>query len=213
MKTCDTVLLNVAIIDKSGVQLANQAIAIAEGKIVWLGLERDLPALYLAQPGVVIEQCKGRLVTPGLIDCHTHLVYAGNRADEFKRRLQGESYSDIARSGGGIISTVIKTRAASEEQLLEESLPRFLAMCADGVTTIEIKSGYGLDLANELKMLRVARRLGEETGIRVKTTFLGAHAIPPEFKGRCLKRSTRCITIHVIPPDNLSFSNLKRSFF
>ncbi|OGV49728.1 MAG: imidazolonepropionase [Legionellales bacterium RIFCSPHIGHO2_12_FULL_42_9] len=183
MKTCDTVLVNATIIDKTGVQILNQAIAIAAGKIVWLGQTRELPDAFLKDPGVVIEECEGRLVTPGLIDCHTHLVYAGNRADEFMRRLQGESYSDIARAGGGIISTVTKTRKASEEQLFEESLPRLEAMCAQGVTTVEIKSGYGLDLVNELKMLRVARRLGEKTGVRVKTTFLGAHAIPPEFKG------------------------------
>lgn len=183
MNVCDMILRNAAIIDKTGVQIPNQTIVIADGKIVWLGLESDLPAPYLNDAGLVIEDCQGRLVTPGLIDCHTHLVYAGNRADEFKRRLQGESYSDIARSGGGIISTVSKTRAASEEQLVQESLPRMLALCAEGVTTVEIKSGYGLDLANELKMLRVARRLSEETGVRVKTTFLGAHAIPPEFKG------------------------------
>ena len=183
MNGCNTVLLNAAIIDKTGVQISNQAIAIAEGKIVWVGPLRDLPASYLEEPEVVIEACDGRLVTPGLIDCHTHLVYAGNRADEFMRRLEGESYSDIARLGGGIISTVTKTRAASEEQLIEESLPRLEAMSVQGVTTVEIKSGYGLDLANELKMLRVARRLGEITGVRVKTTFLGAHAIPPEFKG------------------------------
>ncbi len=183
MKTCDTLLRNASMIDKTGCQISNQSIAIAQGKIVWVGLESHLPEAYLAAPDVVIEDCQGRLVTPGLIDCHTHLVYAGDRADEFKRRLQGESYSDIARLGGGIISTVSKTRQASEDQLMQESLPRLLALCAEGVTTVEIKSGYGLDLVNELKMLRVARRLGQEAGVRVKTTFLGAHAIPPEFKG------------------------------
>ena len=183
MNTCETILRHVAIIDKQGIQIDHQAIAISAGKICWVGVDADLPGHYLNSPGVIIEQCQGRLVTPGLIDCHTHLVYAGNRADEFKRRLQGESYSDIARSGGGILSTVMKTRAASEEQLFEESLPRLLAMQAEGVTTVEIKSGYGLDLPTELKMLRVARQLGEKTGVRVKTTFLGAHAIPPEFKG------------------------------
>ena len=183
MKPSNTILLNATILNRNGAEISCQAIVIAAGKIVWLGCEPDLPSDYLEAPNVVIENCQGQLVTPGFIDCHTHLVYAGDRADEFKRRLQGESYSDIAHSGGGIISTVLKTRAASEEALLEESLPRLQAMGAEGVTTVEIKSGYGLDLDNELKMLRVARRLGDATGIRVKTTFLGAHAIPPEFKG------------------------------
>ena len=183
MNTCETILRNAAIIDKQGIQIDHQAIVISAGKICWVGADADLPRHYFNSPGVIIQQSQGRLVTPGFIDCHTHLVYAANRADEFKRRLQGESYSDIARSGGGILSTVLKTRAASEEQLFEESLPRLLAMQAEGVTTIEIKSGYGLDLPTELKMLRVARQLGEKTGVRVKTTFLGAHAIPPEYQG------------------------------
>ena len=156
---------------------------IDEGCIAWCGMMNALPRSY-EQTAIEIDDCRGRLVTPGLIDCHTHLVYAGNRADEFKQRLQGASYADIARSGGGIVSTVKKTRSASEDDLLQQSLPRLLAMRAEGVTTVEIKSGYGLDLLNELKMLRVARRLGELSGLRVKTTFLGAHAIPPEYLGR-----------------------------
>ena len=182
MKRCETVLTQVAIIDKTGLQIENQAIAIADGKISWIGENEALPKAYLNAPGVQVVPCQGKLVTPGLIDCHTHLVYAGCRADEFKRRLQGESYADIARSGGGIVSTVLKTRAASEAMLFQESLPRLRAMAASGVTTVEIKSGYGLDLSNELKMLRVARQLAQETGVRVRTTFLGAHAIPPEYR-------------------------------
>ncbi len=123
-------------------------------------------------------------ISPGLIDSHTHTVFAGDRAGEFEQRLQGVSYEDIARAGGGIVSTVRATREASEDELLAQSLPRARALLADGVTTLEIKSGYGLDLANERKMLRVARRIGEQLGITVRTTFLGAHALPPEYSGR-----------------------------
>ncbi|MBC8025234.1 MAG: imidazolonepropionase, partial [Steroidobacteraceae bacterium] len=133
-----------------------------------------------------IIDCEGRLVTPGLVDCHTHLVHAGNRAAEFEQRLSGVSYEEIARRGGGIISTVNATRAASEEQLVAESLPRSNALTAEGVTTVEIKSGYGLILEHERKQLRAARALGsvQTRGIDVRTTFLGAHALPPEFAGR-----------------------------
>lgn len=126
----------------------------------------------------------GRWITPGLVDSHTHVVFAGDRAGEFEQRLQGASYEEIARAGGGIVSTVRATRAADEDELLAQSLPRARALLADGVTTLEIKSGYGLDLANERKMLRVARRIGEQLGITVRTTFLGAHALPPEYSGR-----------------------------
>lgn len=134
-----------------------------------------------ARPSTVAE---GLWITPGLIDSHTHTVFAGDRAGEFEQRLQGVSYEDIARAGGGIVSTVRATRDASEDELLAQSLPRARALLADGVTTLEIKSGYGLDLANERKMLRVARRIGEQLGITVRTTFLGAHALPPEYSGR-----------------------------
>ncbi|MFG3693853.1 imidazolonepropionase [Stutzerimonas stutzeri] len=134
-----------------------------------------------AQVAGALEVGCGGVMTPGLIDCHSHLVYAGNRADEFEQRLEGVDYAEIAKAGGGILSTVRATRAASEEQLLAQSLPRLQALLADGVTTVEIKSGYGLTTADELKVLRVARRLGEQLPVRVTTTLLAAHALPPEF--------------------------------
>jgi len=183
MTDCDKLLLNATMIDKAGVQHPCQAIAIVNGCIAWCGAGDELPLEYKNNT-IVIEDCQGKLITPGLIDCHTHLVYAGNRADEFKQRLSGVSYADISRRGGGILSTVAQTRAASEEDLLQQSLPRILALQAEGVMTVEIKSGYGLDLDSEMKMLRVARQLGKITGMRVITTFLGAHAVPPEYQGR-----------------------------
>lgn len=128
--------------------------------------------------------CEGRWISPGLIDCHTHLVYAGNRAREFELRLEGASYEEIARAGGGIVSTMKATRAASEDDLIAASLPRLDALIAEGVTTVEIKSGYGLSLDAERRQLRAARRLGEERNVNVTTTFLGAHALPPEFTDR-----------------------------
>ncbi|CAE6959098.1 Imidazolonepropionase [Ectopseudomonas oleovorans] len=131
-----------------------------------------------------VEAGQGGVMTPGLVDCHTHLVYAGDRAGEFEQRLEGVSYAEIAKAGGGILSTVRATREASEEALLAASQPRLDALLADGVTTVEIKSGYGLTLSDELKMLRVARRLGELRPVRVTTTLLGAHALPPEYAGR-----------------------------
>jgi imidazolonepropionase len=182
MSICDKLLLNATVINKQGIELQNQAIAIKNETIEWCGPESELPAVILAE-ALSEENCQGRLITPGLIDCHTHLVYGGNRAAEFKLKLEGVSYAEISKAGGGIISTVKQTRMASEDELIEQSLPRILALKNEGVTTLEIKSGYGLDLSNELKMLRVARRLGELTGLRVKTTFLGAHAIAPEYKG------------------------------
>ena len=156
------------------------ALACADGRIAWVGRMSDLPAAASAARS---ENLAGKLLTPGLIDCHTHLVFAGNRAGEFDMRLNGASYEDIARAGGGIASSVAAVRAASEEELLQQSLPRARALLRDGVTTLEIKSGYGLDLANEGKMLRVARRLGETVGVGVRTTYLAAHALPPEFIG------------------------------
>lgn len=183
MVACDTLLLNATTIDPQGHALTHQAIAIHDGQLAWCGNQTTLPEDY-QRHAKQIEDCGGRVVSPGLIDCHTHLIYAGSRADEFRRRLEGESYAEIAKSGGGILATVKQTRAASEDELLQQSLPRLQAMVSDGVTTVEIKSGYGLDLDNELKMLRVAQRLGEITGIRVIKTFLGAHATPPEYAGR-----------------------------
>jgi len=161
----------------------NGAIGWKDGLIVYAGPQSELPDRPEALAARV-SSAANRWITPGLIDCHTHLVFAGNRAPEFERRLQGVSYEQIAREGGGILSTVNATRACSEDELFAESLPRARALLADGVTTLEIKSGYGLDLASERKMLRVARRIGRELGITVKTTYLGAHALPPEFAGR-----------------------------
>ncbi|STX29552.1 imidazolone-5-propionate hydrolase [Legionella beliardensis] len=177
MLACDRLLINAQTIDADGYLQTQQAIAIKDGLISWCGQEKDLPSVN----AVSREDCNNQLITPGLIDCHTHLVYCGNRAHEFKQRLEGATYSDIARAGGGILSTVKQVRAASQEELIEQSLPRLLAMRAEGVTTVEVKSGYGLDLMNETKMLTVARHLGKLCGMRIKTTFLGAHAIPPEF--------------------------------
>src|SRR5271167_1207046 len=135
------------------------AVAVRDGRIVFAGAETDLPTTLRNASETI--PCDGRWITPGLIDCHTHLVHAGNRAGEFEMRLQGASYEDIAKAGGGIVSTVMATRAASEEGLIRQSAPRLEHLMAEGVTTVEIKSGYGLDTASEAKMLRVARRLGE----------------------------------------------------
>lgn len=150
-----------------------------DGRIACLGTRAelgDLPTRERIEAG-------GDCITPGLVDCHTHAVFAGNRAAEFEQRLRGASYEQIARDGGGILSTVRATRAASEDELLAQSLPRARALRDDGATTVEIKSGYGLDFDNERKMLRVARLVGEQLGIGVRTTFLGAHALPPEYAG------------------------------
>ena len=152
-----------------------------DGRITYAGPRSRLPD---AARAAEVVDADGRLLTPGLVDCHTHLVFGGDRAGEFEQRLQGASYEQIARAGGGIVSTVRATRAADEETLLAQSLPRARALLADVVTTVEIKSGYGLDLEGERRMLRVARRLGEMLGLQVRTTFLGAHAVPPEFAGR-----------------------------
>jgi imidazolonepropionase len=150
------------------------------GLIIYAGAEAQAPDLDAA----IDTDCDGRLITPGLIDCHTHLVYAGTRSGEFEQRLNGVSYETIAREGGGILSTVNATRAATEAQLIAESLPRLDALLAEGVTTVEIKSGYGLNLEHERKQLRAARELGRQRQATVTLTFLGAHALPPEFAGR-----------------------------
>ncbi len=159
------------------------ALAVDGGGIAWVGPRADLPGApdSLARR---VHDLDRRWLTPGLIDCHTHLVYGGDRAAEFEARLEGASYEDIAKAGGGILSTVAATRAASEDELFQAARPRLVALIAEGVTTVEIKSGYGLDLDNELKQLRVARALGAALPVTVKTTFLGAHALPPEFAGR-----------------------------
>ena len=165
------------------------AIACKDGRIAFVGAAAELPT----RSAHAVQEMGGAWITPALVDCHTHLVFAGNRALEFEQRLQGASYEQIARSGGGILSTVRQTRAASEDELLAQSLLRARALMADGVASIEIKSGYGLDLDTEAKMLRVARRIGEQCGITVRTTFLGAHALPPEFAGRGDDYISACI--------------------
>ncbi|WP_376704826.1 imidazolonepropionase [Mesorhizobium sp. ISC25] len=157
------------------------AVAVRNGRIVYAGPEADMPAAL--REGAEATDCEGRWITPGLIDCHTHLVHAGNRANEFEMRLAGATYEEVAKAGGGIVSSVTALRAASEDELVAQSLPRLDALIAEGVTTVEIKSGYGLDLENEKKSLRAARRLGGERPVTVRTTFLGAHALPPEAKG------------------------------
>lgn len=162
-------------------EIRDGAIAVKDGRIAWLGAHADLPE---HTPAVTVHDGKGCWLTPGLIDCHTHIVYAGNRSDEFEARLNGVAYEEIARQGGGILSTVRATRAASDAALMQASLPRVRHLLAEGVTTLEIKSGYGLDLATEARILRVARQLGHDFALRVKTTFLGAHALPPEYAGR-----------------------------
>ena len=159
------------------------AVAVTGERIEFAGPRGELPGPPARCAERVID-CEGRWVTPGLIDCHTHLVFGGDRAAEFELRLNGASYEDIARAGGGIRSTVRATRAATEDELSASAARRAQALMAQGVTTIEIKSGYGLDLPNEAKMLRVARRLGEMLPVDVRTTFLGAHAVPPEYEGR-----------------------------
>jgi len=153
------------------------AVALEDGRIAWVGAMTELPERFGDGP---VRDLGGRLVTPGLIDCHTHVVSGGNRAREFEMRLEGASYEEIARAGGGILSTVRATRAADEDLLLAQALPRVDALLAEGVTVIEVKSGYGLDTDTELRMLRAARRIAEERPVRVLTTFLGAHAVPPE---------------------------------
>jgi imidazolonepropionase len=157
------------------------AIGIRGGKIAWVGSERDLPRDATARRS---HDAHGAWATPGLVDCHTHLVYAGNRVDEFEARLNGATYAEIAQAGGGIRSTVRATRAATDDELVAQSRPRLAALAAEGVTTVEIKSGYGLDATNELRQLRAARRVAADVGVDVRTTLLAAHALPPEFADR-----------------------------
>lgn len=157
------------------------AVAVVDGRIAYSGPESGLPP-EIGRKAEAVD-CEGRWITPGLIDCHTHLVHAGNRANEFEMRLAGATYEEVAKAGGGIVSSVKALRAASEDELVAQSLPRLDALLAEGVTTIEIKSGYGLDLENEAKSLQAAHRLGEMRPVGVRTSFLGAHALPPEAAG------------------------------
>ncbi|UVK53438.1 imidazolonepropionase [Mesorhizobium sp. AR02] len=157
------------------------AVAARDGLIVYAGAEAEMPASV--GQGAEIIDCEGRWITPGLIDCHTHLVYAGNRANEFEMRLAGATYEEVARAGGGIVSSVKSLRAANEDELVAQTLPRLDALMAEGVTSVEVKSGYGLDLDHEKKSLRAARRLANERPVTVRTTCLAAHALPPEAKG------------------------------
>ncbi|TDL78480.1 imidazolonepropionase [Palleronia sediminis] len=161
--------------------IANAAIVVEDGRIGWVGPEADLPGTYAH---AARHSLGGRLVTPGLIDCHTHIVHGGDRAGEFEMRLNGASYEEIARAGGGIVSTVEATRAADLETMVALALPRVDALLAEGVCTLEIKSGYGLDTETELRMLRAAREIGRVRPMRICTTFLGAHAVPHEYEGR-----------------------------
>ena len=181
----DRLLLNATLATFSGDApyglVERGAIALHRGRIAWAGPMDALPDAPAAL-AIKVEPVDGALVTPGLIDCHTHLVFGGDRAHEFDLRLRGASYEEIARAGGGIVSSVSATRAASEEQLFAQALPRARALFVDGVTTLEIKSGYGLELESERRMLRVARHIGRELGITVRTSFLGLHALPPEYR-------------------------------
>ena len=185
MTAQDRVLVDLTAATMDGPQpyglIEDAAIAIAEGQIAWVGPRGDLPQGYRDLPAESLGQ---RLVTPGLIDCHTHIVHGGDRAREFEMRLEGASYEEIARAGGGIVSTVTAPRAADEAELLADALSRVDVLIAEGVTAIEVKSGYGLDIETELRMLRTARAIGQQRPIRVSTTFLGAHAVPAEYTGR-----------------------------
>lgn len=176
--------LNVATMEPSGAPyglLEEAAVVIADGTVAWVGKRAEIPEEYA---GLTPTPMGHRLMTPGLIDCHTHIVHGGDRAAEFELRLNGASYEEVARAGGGIISTVKATRAASVEDLISDALPRVDAMLAEGVTTMEVKSGYGLDTDTELRMLRAARALPRHRPVDVVTSFLGAHAIAPEYAGR-----------------------------
>ena len=177
IKNVNLMTMSAAVPNSYGL-LKNAAIAVTEGKISWIGEQQNAPV-----SNEVIDAQK-KYLSPGLVDCHTHLVFAGSRAHEFEQRLTGVSYEEIAKQGGGILSTVNATREASFEQLLELTLQRANQLISEGVTSLEIKSGYGLDTDTEIKMLKVARAVGEQLPINVKTTFLGAHAIPLEYKGK-----------------------------
>lgn len=179
---CDTLWMDARLATMTGDGLGvaeSGVVAARDGAILYAGPAANAPT-FEADERVA---CDGHWITPGLIDCHTHLIHAGNRAREFEMRLEGASYEEIARAGGGIVSTMRATRAASEDELVASALPRLDALIAEGVTTVEIKSGYGLDTDSEIRMLRAARRLGEERPVTITPTFLGAHALPPEYAG------------------------------
>ena len=178
---CDTIWTDARLLTMAPneAQVERGLVAARGGRIVYAGPVDAAPAFDAA----TTVRCGGRWITPALVDCHTHLVHAGNRAVEFEARLEGASYEEVARAGGGIVSTMRATRAASEDQLIATALPRLDALLGEGLGTIEIKSGYGLDLASEAKMLRAARALGRERRVRITTTLLGAHALPPEYAG------------------------------
>jgi len=182
-KPADMLLTNCKITTMTGNEpyglVENSAIAIADKQIVWVGNDDNIPEAY---KGYATEDLDGALVTPGLIDCHSHVVFGGNRAKEFELRLEGASYEEIARAGGGIVATVEQTRKATFDSLLADALKRVDALIAEGVTSLEIKSGYGLDVETELKMLRVARQIQKERRITIRTSFLGAHAVPGPHK-------------------------------
>lgn len=188
MVSCDLLIENARLATMDGSEsgnlpygeIANAAVAISGDRIVWVGIMSELPSGLREGAGNSLD-ARGRWVTPGLIDCHTHLVFAGNRASEFEMRLRGATYEEIARGGGGIASTVRATRAATDEELFSEASKRLSTLGSLGVTTVEVKSGYGLDTETELRMLRVARRLGTEHPVTLRTTFLGAHALAPEY--------------------------------
>jgi imidazolonepropionase len=177
---CDKIWLNarLATLGKAG-NIQDGLIAARDGRILFAGNKADGPNFEATS----VIDCQGRWITPGLIDCHTHLIHGGNRAREFELRLSGASYEEIARAGGGILSTMRATRQASEEELVGSALPRLDALIAEGATTVEVKSGYGLTTQDELKMLRAARQLGCERTVTIVPTFLGAHALPPEYAG------------------------------
>jgi len=179
----DALWRNLSCGDGSERAAARVALGVAGGRIAWFGADAELPAF---EPAAQFAQYDGAgaWITPGLVECHTHLVFGGNRADEFRRRLAGATYEEIARAGGGIVSTVSATRKAGEDELFASAALRLTRLISEGVTAVEIKSGYGLDAPTEAKMLRVARRLGHELPVTVYTTFLGAHALPPEYRGR-----------------------------
>jgi len=178
----DSLWVGGKLITMSGMHIDNGAIAIKDGYIAWIGALPDLPTSE-ANSAKRVYDLEKKWVTPGLIDCHTHLVYSGSRSTEFIHKLKGKTYSEINKSGGGVLATVKTTRQASYTQLYEETLPRLQKLMSEGITTIEIKSGYGLDLETELKILRVAKQLGKDFPINIKTTYLGTHALPTEYTG------------------------------